>query len=125
MKEPAKSKPRRSKKLVVDRIVGGKIMRAKREGSIIKLGRKRSNPSLDASSPQSQTQSQEALHISGALTQKLGKSSTRNLKLLRSTSKNKDLSTVILPVTIQLEKTFENFELVANKKLLNQNASIE
>lgn len=45
MKEPTKSKPRRSKKLVVDRIVGGKIMRAKREGSIIKLGRKRSNPS--------------------------------------------------------------------------------
>ena len=55
MKEPAKTKPRRSKRLVVDRIVGGKIMRAKREGSIIKLGDKRSDPSLDASPPQSPT----------------------------------------------------------------------
>lgn len=81
-----KQKTRRSKRLVVDRIVGGKIMRPE-DGSFFKE-KLRKNPSntIEETSPQNSDEEIKA-PIKGALTQVLGKSSHKNLKALRSMSK--------------------------------------
>jgi len=76
--EPEKQKPRKSKRLVVDRIVGGKIMRAEPDAEVFK--RKLSINILESPIVSIDPEfKNDSTPFRGALTHKIGKSSPRNL----------------------------------------------
>ena len=110
-----KQKPRRSKRLVVDRIVGGKIMRAGATSN-------RRPSVLHEPSPCHSSDPDTKAPIKGALTQVLGKSSPRNLQTLRSMSKHKlshqSLQKMVIQTTTPtLERQEMSFSVIAEQKV--------